>query len=769
MQQEGAPPYIERPGDLAGGLAGPDLGFAVMGLKSPLTQETIERPALAQALVDLVERDPIRDKSERDRVDRIDDRAPVRRPGSSDHQDLLARGQHEQAFLLGAAAADARELASRSGRPARGRDKVRHPRVDVQGVSDPGHVTDNERAGALAAAQQALRFEVRDGGADCRPAHLEATGELRFRLQLAAGREVRSRDDLEQFSCHRGGQATARSRPRDVLGRRRLHGGIVSPYNWLVPNSSYNWLSPYSTLLDQRAPGSGRPQSTVGGSVMVAAGKLIYPQGMLIDGQWRPSASGAVLPVHDPATGEQIASIPAGGAADVAAAVESAQKSFKAGNWSRIAPSERGRILWRLAQLIRENTEDLAYTETRDFGKPIAELIEDMGGSADCFEYYAGACTKIIGQTLPLPNGQYGFVLREPVGVVGLITPWNFPLYIAAWKGAPALAAGCSVVLKPPSLSSLTCLALADLALQAGVPAGVFNVVTGKGTEAGEALAKDPRLDVLAFTGGTDTGKRVMALSAEMVRPVQLELGGKSPDIVFDDADMETAVAGAAFGIFYTQGENCNAGSRLLVQRRIYEEFLRRLGDFANKIRLLPPLDERSQIGSLVSQEQLDKVEYYVGVGLSQGARLICGGKRATEGEFAKGFFYPPTVLADVKPTDRVFQEEIFGPVLTVTPFDTVDEGIELANGTAFGLAAGAWTASAERAMKCVQELKSGYVWINTLQRHARSRYPSAASRCLASAATAACRRSTRTHRGRASYGRPPRTRTGTRSDVSTH
>ena len=447
---------------------------------------------------------------------------------------------------------------------------------------------------------------------------------------------------------------------------------------------------------------------------MIVADRSLQPKGNLIDGQWQQAAGGATLPVHDPATGEQIATIPASSAADLGAAVAAARKSFVAGSWSRIAPSERGRTLWRLAQLIRERAPDLAYTETRDSGKPIIEAREDIAGTADAFEYYAGATTKIVGETMPLPNGQFGFVLREPVGVVGIITPWNFPLYIAAWKVGPALACGNSVVLKPPVLSSLTCLALGELALEAGIPAGVFNVVAGRGEEVGEALATHPDVDVLAFTGGTSTGRRVMTLRAGLVRPVQLELGGKSPDIVFDDADMDKAVAGAAFGIFYTQGENCNAGSRVLLQRGIYDEFLRRLVAFANEIRIRPPLEDQSQLGSLISQEQLDKVEKYVALGLAEGARVVCGGKRLTDGVFAKGFFYPPTILADVRPDARVFQEEIFGPVLTVTPFDTVDEAIALANGTEFGLAAGAWTASAERAMRCVQELQSGYVWINT-------------------------------------------------------
>ncbi len=448
---------------------------------------------------------------------------------------------------------------------------------------------------------------------------------------------------------------------------------------------------------------------------MIVSGTVVEPRGLMIDGEWRQAASGRTLPVHDPSTGERIATIPAAGPTDVNLAIAAARRSFESGVWSRMAPSERGRVMWRLAELIRDAADGLAFTESRDTGKPIVEAREDMAGTADTFEYYAGACTKIVGETKPLPGGQHGFVLRDPAGVVGIITPWNFPLYVAGWKVAPALAVGCSIVMKPPALASLTCLALADLAIEAGVPAGVFNVVTGNGSEAGEALASHPDVDVLAFTGGTETGKRVMTLRAGVARPVQMELGGKSPDIVFDDApDTDMAVAGAAFGIFYNQGENCNAGSRLFLQRSIYEDFLGRLDAFARNIRVRPPTDEECQIGSLVSQEQLDKVEYYVKVGIEEGARLICGGERLTGGEFDKGFFYPPTILADVKPEDRVFKEEIFGPVLTVTPFDDIDEAIRLANATEYGLAAGAWTRSTERAMRCIQELKSGYVWINT-------------------------------------------------------
>jgi len=447
---------------------------------------------------------------------------------------------------------------------------------------------------------------------------------------------------------------------------------------------------------------------------MTATGSVLEPKGNLIDGNWRAADSGAILLVHDPANGEQIATIPASSRSDVEAAVASARRSFEGGSWSRMAPSERGRILWRLASLIRNRANDLSYTETRDSGKPILEAREDISGTADAFEYYAGATTKIVGETLPLPNGQYGFTLREPAGVIGIITPWNFPMYIGGWKVAPALACGNSVVLKPPVLSSLTCLAMGELALEAGVPAGVLNIVCGRGEDVGDALASHSDVDVLAFTGGKAAGRRVMTRRADLVRPVQMELGGKSPDIVFDDADLDEAVAGAAFGIYYMQGENCNAGSRVLLQRSIYDSFLDRLVGFATGIRVLPPLEENCQMGSLISQEQLDKVERYVQIGIDEGARLVSGGRRLVDRELAKGYFYAPTILADVRRDAAVFQEEIFGPVLTVTPFDDISEAIELANATAFGLAAGAWTSNVHRAMRCVRELKSGYVWINT-------------------------------------------------------
>jgi acyl-CoA reductase-like NAD-dependent aldehyde dehydrogenase len=441
---------------------------------------------------------------------------------------------------------------------------------------------------------------------------------------------------------------------------------------------------------------------------------LEQPRGNIIGGGWSPPVQGRWMDVEDPSTAHVFSSIPASTAEDIDLAVVAARASFQSGIWSRVTPSERGRVMWRLAELIRANAERLAVVEAKDSGKPIREAREDMVGSADVFEYYAGMATKIVGQTLPLPGSQFGMVLRVPVGVVGTITPWNFPLFVAAWKVAPALCAGNSVVLKPSELASLTCLGLGNLALQAGMPAGVFNVVAGTGAEAGAPLAAHPGVDVLAFTGGTVTGRKVMKARAELVRPVQLELGGKSPDIIFGDADLERAVAGAAFGIFYAQGENCNAGSRILVERSVYGEFLDRLRERTESLRVLPPLDEQSQLGALISRAQLEKVDGYIGIGKHEGARVLTGGHRLSGGVYGDGYFYAPTILADVEPDWRVFKEEIFGPVVTVTSFASDDEAIQLANGTDYGLAAGIWTASVDRALRCIQALDSGYVWVNT-------------------------------------------------------
>lgn len=434
----------------------------------------------------------------------------------------------------------------------------------------------------------------------------------------------------------------------------------------------------------------------------------------LIDGERVEASAARRLEVEDPATGETIATIPRSDARDVERAVAAARRAFESGTWATSTPSDRGRTLWRLAELVRARADELAHVETRDSGKPIREAREDIAGVADILEYFAGMASKISGQTLPLPGGQLGIVLREPIGVVGCITPWNFPMYVATWKVAPALACGNSVVLKPSYLASLSCLALGELALEAGIPAGVFNVICGTGEEAGSPLAAHPGFDMVAFTGSTEIGRSVMAARAELVRPVQVELGGKSPNIIFADADLDAAAAGAAFGIFYTQGENCNAGSRVLVEASVAEALVERLTARAKALRVLPPLDEHSQVGAIISARQLEKIDGYVTIGRTEGVRVTTGGERVTDAPLDRGHFYRPTVLSGVRPEHRVFQEEIFGPVVTVTTFTGEDEAVALANATDYGLAAGVWTSDVNRAMRCARRIASGYVWINT-------------------------------------------------------
>lgn len=441
--------------------------------------------------------------------------------------------------------------------------------------------------------------------------------------------------------------------------------------------------------------------------------KLESSKKNFINGRWREANDGGVIEVENPANGEVFATIPASRQADVDEAVGAARSSFQTGSWSQAVPAQRGRVLWKISELIRERLEELAQMETRDTGKPIREAREDILVSADTFEFYAGLANKITGQTFAMPAGQFATTIREPYGVVGAITPWNFPLFCAALKVAPALVCGNSVVLKPSELASLTSLALADMATQAGIPEGVLNVVCGLGEDAGAALAQHRGVDMLAFTGGIETGKLVMAARAALAKPIEMELGGKSPHIVFDDADLPRAVAAAAFGIYYAQGENCNAGSRLLVHRHIYDEFVSRLVEFTRRIRVLPPTDEESQLGALISREHLEKVLSYIKQGEGEGAALETGGDRYDRHPLDAGYFVEPTVLAEVKPGNVVFKEEIFGPVVTVTRFEDEGEAVQLANATDYGLAAGVWTNDVARAWRCARQIASGYVWVN--------------------------------------------------------
>ncbi len=452
--------------------------------------------------------------------------------------------------------------------------------------------------------------------------------------------------------------------------------------------------------------------------VVASIDRFLGQPGHIIDGQRVPADDGGTLPVEDPATGEVFTHIAAGTASDVDRAVASARAAFRDGRWSRLPGIERGRILNRLAALIREHAETLAELEARDTGHPIGDARFDVADTAHHFEYYAGLAGKSVGQAHQLPNGQLLNVVHVPAGVVGAINPWNFPIAGAGLKGGPILAGGNSMVMKPSNLTSLSTLAVAELALEAGLPPGVFNVVTGSGSVVGAAIARHPDVAIVSFTGGTETGMAVMRDRAEVGRRVQLELGGKSPTIVFEDADLDEAVPAAAFGIFMNQGQNCSAGSRILVQASIHDRFVEALTARAASIRVLPPFDPGAQQGALISGEHLAKVDGWVQRAVADGARVTVGGRPLTEAPFTGGHFYPPTVLVDVTPDADVFQEEVFGPVVVVVPFRDEAHAIELANSTRYGLAASVWTADIRRAMRVGAAIETGFLWINTINSH---------------------------------------------------
>jgi acyl-CoA reductase-like NAD-dependent aldehyde dehydrogenase len=448
------------------------------------------------------------------------------------------------------------------------------------------------------------------------------------------------------------------------------------------------------------------------------ADRFLGEPGHVIDGKRVPASDGATIPVEDPATGEMFASIAAGTSADVDRAVASARAAFRDGRWSRLPGIERGRILARLAELIRDDVEGLAELETRDTGHPISDARFDVLDTAHHFEYYAGLAGKTTGEAHQLDNGQLLTVIHVPAGVVGAINPWNFPIAGSGLKGGPILAAGNSMVMKPSSLTSLTTLAVAELALEAGLPAGVWNVVTGGGDAVGGAIARHADVDLVSFTGGTETGMDVMRDRAVVGRKVQLELGGKSPTIVFEDVDIDEVAPAAAFGIFMNQGQNCSAGSRILVQASIHDRFVEALVTRTAAIRVLPPFDPRAQQGALISGDHLSKVHGWVERARREGATVATGGAPLTGDIFRGGHFYPPTVLVDVDPTSAAFQEEIFGPVVSVVPFRDEDEAIELANATRYGLAASVWTADMRRAMRVGARIETGFLWINTINSH---------------------------------------------------
>jgi gamma-glutamyl-gamma-aminobutyraldehyde dehydrogenase/4-guanidinobutyraldehyde dehydrogenase/NAD-dependent aldehyde dehydrogenase len=444
------------------------------------------------------------------------------------------------------------------------------------------------------------------------------------------------------------------------------------------------------------------------------AGKLQFRHQLFIDGKFAASASGKTFPVINPATGKELAQIASGEAEDVDRAVRSARSAFEDGRWSRLEPADRKRRLLRLAELMRTHAEELALLETLNMGKPISDSLNiDIPASANCIAWNAEAIDKLYGEIAPTGPGALALVSREPLGVVGAVVPWNFPLLMACWKLGPALAAGNSVVLKPAEQSPQSVLRLAELAIEAGIPDGVFNVVTGYGETAGKALGLHMDVDAIAFTGSTEVGKYFMEYSARSnMKRVSLECGGKTPHIIMRDCpDLDAAAKAAAFGIFFNQGEVCNAGSRLLVDHRIKDQLLEKI--IAESRKLIPgdPLDEATTAGAIVTETQMKRVLDYIGIGEKEGAKLVLGGSRVRSE--TGGYFVEPTIFDQVQNNMRISQEEIFGPVLSTISFETPEEAVRIANASIYGLAAAVWTKDIDKAIVSSRRLRAGVVWVN--------------------------------------------------------
>jgi acyl-CoA reductase-like NAD-dependent aldehyde dehydrogenase len=434
---------------------------------------------------------------------------------------------------------------------------------------------------------------------------------------------------------------------------------------------------------------------------------------LLINNEWRAAASGQTMDVVNPATEEVIASVASAGKDDLDAAVAAARAALS-GPWGTMSARERGRLVRKLGDRLLERADEVARLETLHNGKPISESRHvEIPAAAECLEYYGGWSDKVMGETIPVKGNYLTYTLREPIGVVAAIVPWNFPLLLAVWKVAPALACGNTVVLKPASQTPLTALALGEIAVEVGLPPGVLNVLTGPGSTLGQAIVEHPGIDKIAFTGDTSTGKGIMRGAAETLKKITLELGGKSPNIVFPDADVDAAIRGATIGIFYGKGEVCAAGSRLLVDKSIKAEFIDKLVARVKKMVPGDPMDPKTRFGALSSKKQLETVLRYVESGKKEGATLVAGGERADIGT-GKGYFVQPTVFADVQPGMTISREEIFGPVLAAIEFADIDEAIARANDTPYGLAAGIWTRDIKKAHYVARKLQAGTVWINT-------------------------------------------------------
>lgn len=440
---------------------------------------------------------------------------------------------------------------------------------------------------------------------------------------------------------------------------------------------------------------------------------LSLPKKLLIGGQWVDAQSGKTFETYNPATGEVLAQVAEGDSEDINRAVAAARKAFESGRWPDTSPAERGRLLWKLSDLIEQHREELAELETLDNGKPLLfSRAGDIPSAVNAFRYMAGWATKIEGTTIPISSARakyFAYTLREPVGVVGQIIPWNFPLVMAAWKLAPALAVGCTCVLKPAEQTPLTALRLGELIQEAGFPDGVVNIVTGFGETAGAALASHPDVDKIAFTGSTEVGKLIAQAATGNLKKVSLELGGKSPNVIFADADLNAAIPGSANAIFFNLGQVCTAGSRLFVHKSVFDQVVDGVAGETKKFKIGPGMSESTNLGPLVSEEQLSRVCGYLDSGSEEGATTVVGGHRIGD----TGYFVEPTVLVDVKPHMKVVREEIFGPVVTAIPFSEPEEVVAFANDTVYGLASAVWTRDISKAHRIAAKLRAGTVWIN--------------------------------------------------------